>query len=223
MLIPAVTYLAVRCPSCGRLQGKMLSLFACSGGREAVIHCGCHAPLLTYGTRDGKSFWLRTRCIMCEGQHLVQVGRHEFWSAAVIPIYCETMGLEIGFVGPKSRVKEATRRQERSLYELVQDLGFCDYFYNPDVMYRVLQYLHHLALTGNLYCHCGNNDIEVEIFPDHLELHCPECEASGAVMAESKEDLLAVRKIGEIELIGRGFRCRRFSGTRGRPGHSSRK
>lgn len=223
MLIPAITYLTIRCPSCGRLQGKMLSFFACGVGKEAQVNCSCRAPLLTYGTRDGKSFWLHLHCVMCEGQHLLHVPRNHLFSTSVTPLFCETTGLEVGFVGPKERVKEATRWQERSLRELVQDLGFGDYFSNPEVMYRVLHYLHQLALSGNLYCHCGNTDIEVEIFPDHLELHCPECEASGKVMAESKEDLLAVKRIGEIELVGRGFRCRRVSRTRGRPGHSSKK
>lgn len=223
MLIPAVTYLAIRCPVCGRLQGKVLSFFACGIGKEMLLSCSCRAPLLSYGTQDGRSFWLHLHCVMCEGQHVLQVPRSQLFSTSVMALTCENTGLEIGFIGPRERVREKTRWQERGLKELVQDLGFGNYFSNPEVMYGVLQYLHQLALAGNLYCHCGNNDIEVEIFPDHLELHCPECEASGKVMAENKEDLLAVRRIGEIELVGRGFRCRRLTRTRGRPGHSSKK
>lgn len=223
MLIPAVTYLAIRCPNCGRLQGKQISVFACGGGREAELGCSCHGPLATYSYRDSKTLNLRYHCIMCEGQHLVQLRKNQVWSDTLTALSCETTGLEVGFIGSRAAVREATHRQEKSLRELVQDLGFSDYFTNPKVMCQVLQYLHHLAISGNLYCHCGNNDIEVEIFPDHLELHCPECEASGPVMAQAKEDLVAVRKIGEIELIGRGFRCRRIQGNRRRSGHSNKK
>jgi hypothetical protein len=139
----------------------------------------------------------------------------------VVSLACEATGAEVALVGPRERLRRSGRVQERRLRELIRDLGQENYFANPEVMCKVLQYLHQLALAGNLYCHCGNNDIEVEVFPDRLELHCPECQASGSVMAESREDLAALRRIREIELVGRGFRCRQVTRNPGSPGHST--
>jgi len=223
MIIPVVSFMAIRCPSCGRLQIRPLSLPACRHGQEVTIDCCCQAPLFSYTLGEERSFRILLHCLLCEGIHSVSVSLKQLADHAVVPITCEVAASEVAYIGPKDRLRSTTRVQERRLRELIRDLGKGNYFNNPEVMYRVLQHLHQLALSGRLYCHCGNNDIEVEIFPDHLELHCPECEATGSVMAESREDLTALKKIREIELVGHGFRCRRASRNPGSPGHSSKK
>ncbi|MGB9886606.1 MAG: hypothetical protein ACPLPT_04525 [Moorellales bacterium] len=221
MIIPAVTYLAVRCPGCGRLQVKPLSLFACYRGGEVAVSCSCRAPLFSYSSDEDRCFRVWLQCILCEGLHPLRISLRELTELTVVSLVCETTGAEVALVGPRERLRRAGKAQERRLRELIRDLGQEEYFANPEVMYRVLQYLHQLALSGNLYCHCGNNDIEVEVFPDRVELHCPECQASGSVMAETRKDLAALRRIREIELVGRGFRCRQATRNPGSPGRST--
>ena len=223
MIVPAVTYLALRCPSCGRLQVKVVSLFACGRNGEVKATCKCRTHLFTYGMEGRNALWVRLHCILCEGHHFVQLSPARFRTTEALPILCEATGAEVGFTGPRERVKEATRRQGINVRELVDVLGDSSYFHNPQIMCDILQYFNQLARSGNLYCHCGNNDIEVEVFPDHLELHCPECQVSGSVRAKTLEDLAAVRRMAEVELAAQGLRCRRASRTRGRPRETGKK
>ncbi|HBI26578.1 MAG TPA: hypothetical protein DDY25_02455, partial [Peptococcaceae bacterium] len=91
-------------------------------------------------------------------------------------------------------------KQERSLREMAEDLGFSDYFENPEAMYEILDDLHKLAAEAKLSCQCGNVDIEVEVFADHVELRCSNCDAVGIIGAESEEDRKAMKNTWEITL-----------------------
>lgn len=200
MLVTTTVAVALRCSNCGKVQFSSLSLFSFSAHKAVRLTCACRAPLLLISTKDGKIFYLQIDCLMCEGRHFFQYALKEIWSSQVLSLTCEETGLEVGFIGPRDQVRRSVEHQERSLREMAEDLGFADYFTNPEVMYEVLDCLHKIAEEGRLSCQCGNLQIEVEIFVERVELRCPGCGAQGVIQAGSREDLEGFKNIWEIKL-----------------------
>ncbi|MDD4169235.1 MAG: hypothetical protein PHD36_03085, partial [Desulfotomaculaceae bacterium] len=90
---------------------------------------------------------------------------------------------------------------------LLDELESYSYFHNPAIMYEVLDCMYDIANEGELYCQCGDFKIEVDIFPDRLELHCRNCDSINIVYAETEEDLSVIQQIDSIELAMHGFKC----------------
>jgi len=200
LLITTTTAVALRCPECGKIKYHSLSLFAFSDKKTLRLTCTCGTSLLAISTRDRKVFYFQVECLMCEGKHLLEFLLREIWSGEVLNLVCDETDLEIGFIGPKDQVKKCIADQERSLQEMAEDLGYTDYFANPEIMYEILDCLHKIAEDGKLSCQCGNQQVEVEIFADRIELRCAGCGSSGVIRAETRKDVEAVKKIWGIEL-----------------------
>jgi hypothetical protein len=200
LLITTTTALALRCPECGKIKYHSLSLFSFSAKKTLRLTCACGAPLLVISTRNRKVFYFQVECLMCEGTHLLEFFLKEIWSGSVLSLVCNETDLEIGFIGPRDQVKKRIANQERSLQEMAEDLGYSDYFANPEIMYEILDCLHKIAEDGKLSCQCGNQQVEVEIFADRIELRCAGCGSFGVIRAETRQDVETVKKIWEIVL-----------------------
>ncbi len=199
--------IVLRCPSCGEVTQHDLSLFAFSGSDNLRLQCSCGTDVASFGTKDKKHFWIQAECSFCDETHLYYYQRKDIWGNAILSLPCDDSGLDIAYIGPPEKMEEVVSSGDKSLAEMAEDLGFGDYFSNPDVMYDVLDFLYQLAEKGDLFCHCGNYDVEIEIYPDRLELKCGYCEASGIVMARDDADLETLRGMKEIELTPKGFKC----------------
>ena len=90
-------------------------------------------------------------------------------------------------------------------------------------MYEVLNCLHDIAEPGAVYCQCGNHDVEVDIFPDRLELHCKGCDSVNIIYAETEDDLNVIRKVDTIELTRNGFNCLDSLANSGKPGKKNKR
>lgn len=200
MIITTYRTAAIRCSQCGKIDFYALSRFDMSGKGIAVIDCECGANLLKIGRSKGKSYWLQIHCSMCEDDHLYTFGYKDLWLENLLTLVCEETGVEIGFIGSREPVRKSVQNMDKSVQEMAEELGYGDYFNNPEIMYRVLEHLHSIADAGHLYCDCSNHNLEVEMYPDRMELHCDECGASGIVFAESFRDWETVRRLTEVVL-----------------------
>lgn len=206
MIIPTYTTLAIRCPQCGNMEFYALSRFSMSGSSIASLDCECGTNLLKIRRNKGKSYWLQVKCSMCEDTHFYVFGHKELWQDNLLTLMCEETGVEIGFIGAREPVRKNVQNMNKSVQEMAEELGYGEYFNNAEIMYRVLEHLHSLADTGHLYCQCNNHNLEVEVYPDRLELHCNECGATGIVFAESFKDWEVVRRLGEVVLTEGTFK-----------------
>ncbi|MBO8137809.1 MAG: hypothetical protein H0Z40_06710 [Desulfotomaculum sp.] len=204
MLISTSTVLAMRCPECGKLEFHKLSLFSFSGQRVLEIYCSCGA-LLLLARKKKNDYWIQLPCVICETKHQRQVSGKKMWSDELINLYCQETGIELGHLGPEKKVREAAHSCDYDIKALVEQFDTDDYFINCDVMYKAINYLNDIAEQKSLYCQCGNDNIEVDIFPDRLELHCKECDSVSIIYAETEEDLKVLEEIEYIELTRHGF------------------
>lgn len=200
MLIKTETTLALRCPDCGRstLQTVSRFTFGCEKSREVL--CSCGSLLLVVSTKNQKSYWLEINCVICESTHLYRLAPGELWSREVFHLSCQETGLELGCIGPYERVKAYLQTKEQALEILVEEMGGPNYFRDAEVMLSTLTYVHTLAEEGGLSCPCGENRIELEIFPDRVELHCRHCLRMFLLAAENEQDLDRLEARESIEL-----------------------
>ncbi|NLJ99695.1 MAG: hypothetical protein GX318_00460 [Clostridia bacterium] len=204
-VIATSTKLVLRCPSCGEVGYHDLLMFTFAHSISSKYECSCGFPVAYLSTRDKKHYLLQIECCFCEDIHPYYYLRKDLWGGETLSLECDDSGLEVAFVGSEENVREAIENSNKSLAEMAEDLGFGDYFTNPEIMYGILDYLNQLAEDGNLYCQCGYYNIEIEIYPDRLELKCDACGCMGMIMAQKEKDLEAVRDLPKMELTRKGI------------------
>ncbi|NLO90215.1 MAG: hypothetical protein GX088_07850 [Clostridia bacterium] len=214
--VTTLTKMVLRCPYCGEISYYDISIFAFSRSRSLKFKCECGTTIALLGTKDRKKFWLQLECSYCLGRHVFYYNRKHLWETEILPLICDETGLDIAYIGEKNLIKQAVESGDKSLVEIAENLGFGDYFVNPEVMYGVLDYLNILAEEGKLFCRCGNYNIEIEIFPDRLDLKCGCCSCSGVIMAQDEWDLEKVCSLSEIQLTDMGFKSREGKKTKPR-------
>lgn len=206
MLITTQRTLALRCPLCGRLEFDTISWFDFSGGDPVRIKCKCGFNKLTINPKnDFRDFYFQIPCLICDDVHIIRFSKAELWGKISLVLRCTTNGQELGYIGTEAAIDKLINQKRDDLESVVNNLGFDDYFTNPQVMYEILNHLHQIADANRLYCLCGNNQIEIEVFPEKLELHCPFCHSLHIIYAETLEDLRIVKEAEEIALTEKGF------------------
>ncbi|HBX23424.1 MAG TPA: hypothetical protein DEF34_07340 [Desulfotomaculum sp.] len=206
MIIETGALLAMRCPECGKLDYHKLSRFEFGLRKKVEVACKCGFIKLVVNTKDRKDYMLQVPCVVCESKHMRSISSRRFWSDDVNYLFCQETGLELGYLGPEEEVRELAEAQEESIESLATEFeGEDRYFNNSEIMYEVLNRLHDIAEQGALYCQCGNLDVEVDIFPDRLELHCKECDSINIIYAETEDDLRVIKDVETIELTRNGF------------------
>lgn len=206
MLVATSAVLAMRCPECGKMDVHKLSRFSLPKGKTVSVNCSCGASKFDI-IKNRSGFLLKFACMVCETKHFLDVSGKVLWSDGVTSLFCQETGMELGSFGPADKIDEIVFRHEQEMENLLEELEDDSYFHNPEIMYEVLNCLHHIADQGELSCQCGDYKIEVDIFPDRLELHCGNCDSINIVYAETEEDLKVIQQVDSIELTMHGFKC----------------
>ena len=208
------TWVALRCPECGDVGLHAVSFFEFGRRDRILVRCGCGAEKLSVVRKASGRIVAQVPCILCDHSHFLYFSRSDFWRQVLQRLYCPETGVEIAFLGPEDEVGEMARNAEEDLSGMMADAQGDDYFDNPEVMYDVLNHLHHLAEAGQLQCPCQEGEVEVEVYPDRVELHCTHCHRWWTVRAGREEDLTVLDQ-QEIHLSD--------DGGHGRDHHKSEK
>lgn|GEM_PF-5376747 len=116
---------ALYCPDCGSLEVYNFSLF--SLGRNGFqLRCPCGCVVLDIERQKGKELFIRFNCVICGDWHSWSFHRWENLGRELFAFFCEDMGLEAGYLGPRPLVQQATKQLDRTLTELAADLGLLD-------------------------------------------------------------------------------------------------
>ncbi len=205
MILSTQRSLALRCPLCGRLEFHRISLFEFSGHSQLKVRCKCGFNKLIINTKNLREFFLQLPCLICEEVHIIKLIRSDLWEKQALVLRCTETGQELGYIGTESNLENIIQQKKDDIESIVNNLGFDDYFSNPQVMFEVLNHLHQIAELNKLFCLCGNNQIEIDVFPEKLELRCPICQSLHIIYAETIEDLRIVKQADLIALTEKGF------------------
>lgn len=205
MLVSTQRSVALRCPLCGRLDFNQITLFDFSGRVPVRISCKCGFNKLIINTRNYKEFFLQLPCLICEEIHIIRFSRQDFLKKSTLILRCAETAQELGYIGARDSIERVIRQKQDDIESIINNLGFDDYFSNPQVMFEVLNHLHQIVEDNQLFCLCGNNHIEIDVFPEKLELHCPICQSLHIIYAETVEDLRVVKQANLIAMTEKGF------------------
>lgn len=215
MLVSTQRKIALRCPLCGKLELHPISLFDFSGYAPLRIACQCGFTKLVINTKNYKEFNFQLPCLICDEVHILKFLRHELWEMNSSILRCTETGQELGYIGTNAAIERIIQQKQQDVESIINGLGFDDYFSNPPVMFEVLNLLNQISEANLLSCSCGNRRIEIDIFPEKLELHCPYCQSIHIIYAETLEDLYLVKQAKRITLTERGFTS--FDSSKVRP------
>jgi hypothetical protein len=175
--------IALRCTLCGKLEQHVLSIFSFSGCHSHRIHCSCGFRKAVINMKDRRNVHIQVPCILCETEHVFTYPAKQFWGAGLEGLICPESAAELGYFGDDETVQMAVEEWEKT-----HSGGFDEYFNNPAVMFDMLNHLHQVAENRRLFCNCGSREIEVDLYPDCLELHCSRCSAISRIPAVTTED-----------------------------------
>lgn len=192
MVIPTTTVMGLRCSTCGREDEHVISLFVFGAFPAVKITCSCGGRLISVNTKNRRRFILTLTCPACHEPHSYNLLRSQLWSAKHFSLHCPQSGREIGHAVP---LAESLSEQTKNVPNTRE------YFTNRAVMCTILDRLHQMIGQGNLYCQCGNLDLELEILPDKVGFFCEHCGAWGSISAQFEADSEAFASIDEIQLV----------------------
>jgi hypothetical protein len=180
------------------MESSELSRFALRG-QPVKLACSCGEQKLTV-MAHGESVVLQIPCHLCESMHLLQLSAKRFWRVDLEPLLCPDTGLQLGVFGQPEPVATYLAVEGNDLERLLADDQFAIYFDHPQVMYYALTCVHTLADQGKLTCCCGQQEIEINIYPEHLELCCSACGRSKEISANKETDMALWQDTNRIEV-----------------------
>lgn len=189
--------LAFRCLACGRLHAHRFSLFELSQRSPLAFDCSCgcrKASLL----RRGRTMMIDCACVVCDVFHKIILPVNRVAREEVVDLACPSTGVVLGSVGDDASVMKAASQD--ALDAMVLDPEYSDFFRNPRVMHALLQALQGALELDRLSCACGGGPVEVDIYPDKVELVCATCESVVVIYAEDEADLPIVTGFQSITL-----------------------
>ncbi|NLY29868.1 MAG: hypothetical protein GX047_04475 [Firmicutes bacterium] len=206
MLIDTRRVVAVRCPQCGRLELRDYSLFELHSSKPTTIRCQCGHFLVEIG-RHSRLYKLHIGCIICETQHEILVDAKGLIHNDALVLFCPVSDIDLAMIGRAERVQELLAAEGDLLANVVVPGAIDSAFVDIEIMREVLGRLQTWANDGQLYCGCGNRQLELDLFSEKVEVVCSECGGTLVIYAEREEDLAAMEGLQEVVLKKGAFTC----------------
>ena len=200
MVLELSTALAMRCPTCGRLNIDQLNIFQLSGDTRHKIFCECGSHKMTVSKKGADHIVVEYYCIICDHEHSAMLSANKFWSKNHLSsLVCLETKLNLGYYGPYMLINEKLEKQQEDLNSMADELGYDD-FSDPELILAILDYLHDIAANGGLFCECGSHDISIDLSSEKVKLICNNCQATYVVPVSSRKDLDRLKKLDELVL-----------------------
>ncbi|MDK2798797.1 MAG: hypothetical protein PWP27_334 [Clostridiales bacterium] len=200
MVVNWLNTIAYKCPVCGSIEFNNISIFDFSGEKEYTVHCSCGKAFVKIITQSRQKCTISIPCIACNHMHAYTVNFKALWTKRIINFKCTKTNIELCFIGDDDIVRQKVDQYEMQMDKLMNDIGYDDYFKNSTVMLDTIDKIHDIAEKGNLFCECGNHDIDLQIFGDRVELICTKCRSYEMIKACTNQDLKHTFKRNSIIL-----------------------
>jgi len=175
-----------------------------SNKKESSFTCRCNGSSLVIAKEGPADYRIVIPCIGCGTDHIYLFSRRELITGEISVLNCPKTGMQQCFIGSDEDVRKKIDSLEKEFDELIDTLGYDNYFANTQVMFDSLNIIHDIAEKGNLFCECGNNDIELLLLSDKIYLRCKKCPASKIIYASSNEHLKNNLQTRQILLMDEG-------------------
>ena len=176
MLLDYNTYVAYICPYCGKITGRMISIFDISKN-GLQLNCtdnGCGAKIASIRLA-GDKYIVETECNACGGKHRVKLRRGAFWKKKQTVISCPETLMEILFIGAREDVFNAVKEQEKFLLETEAEI-----YSDPalSIYFDLIGAVNNIAKNNNVTCSvCGSHKADVRLIDEGIQIVCRGCGA----------------------------------------------
>ncbi len=180
MAIPTTTVVGLECSNCGLADVYPISVFFFNTHQSVAITCNCGTNLLSLNAKEHRRFCLQVQCPYCEQPHIFLLNRSQVWTRKVLPLHCRTTGQEIGWLGPKPEIStdyNLNTTESPAGKSHPKGILLPAVLEHPLALYDTIDQISQLAEEAKINCHCNQQDLEVEIFPDRIRLYCESCGA----------------------------------------------
>lgn len=205
MLIDASVTIAYKCAFCGSFEFSNVSLFKLLFNKNCSFSCHCKKSLIAIKREGENSYSFNIPCIGCGREHAYQLKRKKILSGRTQTISCPDTGMKICFIGRDEVVRRKIDNLEKEFDELMNTYGYDSYFRNTQVMFDTLNRLHDIAMSGNLYCKCGNSNIDVALLSESVLLSCCKCGGTKEIPAVKNKDLKEILTKSRIMIAEDAF------------------
>jgi len=198
MLIDTSATVAYKCTSCGTYAYFKISIFELLRKKKYHLTCTCKKTNIIISQEDSNFYKLKIGCIGCGNEHSYIISRKELLFKVVNVFSCHETGIQQCFIGKDADVRKKVDSIEREMDELIDAFGYESYFVNTQVMFDSLNKIHDIAESKNLFCECGNTDIELILLSDQILLKCNKCKGDKVIFAATNENLRDTHLINQL-------------------------
>ncbi|SCG81817.1 hypothetical protein DW1_0196 [Proteiniborus sp. DW1] len=206
MLVNTKIAIAVRCGTCDSLNVHETTLFELFSNKVTDLDCSCGQRIAIIRANDYKSLQMDIDCCVCEDKHTFKYTLKQLLKGNIITRCIET-GVEICLMVNNGDAGELIDNFKVNSDGIYGELEFLDYFNAPDIMMKSLNRIKELDNDGRIGCSCGENSIEMNIFPDRIELKCMKCKGIKLIYAENNEDYWNFVSKDKIIIRENRFEC----------------
>lgn len=207
MIISSSIFLAVRCQACSKLETHELSIFRLQKGKYRKMKCVCSNHEFQIKIDHLNNIYFKIPCSCPEGEHVFQYKLKDILRVKLHFGVCEETREVIFCVGNRNHIEEKVEGINREIDRIMESFGYESYFHNPEIMMESLNRVHALAEEHNLYCDCGSREIDMNLFPDRIELRCLKCNSLSVIYTETQEDLRNIKNTQAIIMHESAFAC----------------
>ncbi len=205
MLIRGCKTIIIRCRFCGRLRKYNLNIFNIMANNGVQYKCKCGETNVSIRIGNKNSLKVGIGCFSCGDKHYYQIAFDEIFKE-INMFYC-VYGPELCFLGPEKKANQILLEKQISLGKSENATYGESYFNNFKVLGKALRQLYTLNKEQKIDCDCGKSEIDIQLFPDRLELRCANCHSVKIIFAETEEDLSILMKKDRIILNEHNISC----------------
>ena len=205
MLVDGCKTFIVRCRFCGRLMEYDFNIFELMSNNKIQYKCTCGETNILINRNDNKEIDIEIGCFNCGDRHHYNLGLLDMLKDNNM-LYC-FYGPKLCFLGNKRNGNKLLLEKQVRLGENNRGIQGEDYFNNFKVLISAMDKLYTLNKEDKIDCDCGNPKINLELFPDRIELKCYNCHSVKLIFTETKEDLSVLLKKDRITLRAYNISC----------------
>lgn len=203
-LIDGCKSILVRCRFCGRLRKYELNIFNIKKNNPLEYKCECGEINVKLARINNKGK-LEVACFDCGDVHYFILDLQQILKSRNI-LYC-IFGRKLCFIGSEEKANQMILENQANLRDNSNIIYKEDYFTNFNILEKVLKQLYNLNKEGKINCDCGKFKIDVQLFPDRLELKCNNCHSVKIIFTETQEDLSIIMNKDKIMLREHNISC----------------
>ncbi len=207
MIVKSTMYIALYCPYCEEYEKIQISYFKLKKGKEYIVKSECNDSFISVMTYDYKTIYFSVSCTLCNTRHRFIYTLDSLLKDENKIFKCKLAQMDILHIGDKEYIDNIVEASVNQLRQNMDKHGFDDYITNPHIMMKVLDKIHEISKNRSLFCDCGSDIIDINLFSDRIELTCMKCNSINIIYAENYSDYEIISKRNLIVLHERSFTC----------------